>query len=738
MNDVIQPGEILEILKSRIAGFEPEKGEAEIGKIVRAGDGIAVAWGLDNAMAGELVTVEVESGDVVDGMIMNLEEETVGIILYSGYEAVKEGDIVKRAGKVAEVPIGENVLGRVLDPLGNPIDGKGPVQMEKTGRVEVKGPGIVQRRNVEEPLQTGLKAIDSMIPIGRGQRELIIGDRRTGKTAIAIDTIINQKQANKDDKVYCFYVAIGQKRSSVVQIVEKLQKYGAMEYTTVVAATASDPAAFQYLAPYAACAMAEYFRDSGKHALVIFDDLTKHAQAYRELSLLMRRSPGREAYPGDIFYLHSRLLERAAKMSDDQGGGSLTALPIVETQEGDVSAYIPTNVISITDGQIFLEADLFNSGLRPAINVGISVSRVGGDAQIKAMKQTAGSLRINLAQFRELAAFMQFSSDLDPATKKQLDRGERLTEILKQGQYEPLDVFKQVAVIKAGVSGRLDKYPTAKLRRYQNELFDYLDSEAKEFMEKFRAEAAFSDEIEAELEKVFDAFEEVFKPDAAVDGIDAGYTINMAMAMSQRSGINRDMLKIVERVTARELASPSLEKELEQIISGEDTMEKDRFDKLVENCDIIDCQDGEDMDKAFDLAVIKLAPRVGVGMDDLKEKLLEREATSSTALSPFFAIPHIVTQGENVFEMLIMRSKKGVRFSDSAPNVHALFFLIGTMDQRHFHLVALSAIAQIVQDPTFETKWLEAEDPAELRNLILGAERKREVDKDGKPKKKDD
>ncbi len=731
MNDVIKPGEILEILKSRIAGFEPDTREAEIGRIVRAGDGIAVAWGLDNAMAGELVSVEVESGDTVDGMVMNLEEETVGIILYSGYEAVKEGDVVKRAGKVAEVSVGESVLGRVIDPLGHPIDGKGSLETDSSGKVEVKGPGIIQRQNVVEPLQTGIKAIDSMIPIGRGQRELIIGDRRTGKTAIAIDTIIHQGKANPDDKdkVYCFYVAIGQKRSSVVQIVDKLQKYGAMEYTTVVAATASDPAAFQYLAPYAACAMAEYFRDNGKHALVVFDDLTKHAQAYRELSLLMRRSPGREAYPGDIFYLHSRLLERAAKMSDEFGGGSLTALPIVETQEGDVSAYIPTNVISITDGQIFLEADLFNSGLRPAINVGISVSRVGGDAQIKAMKQTAGSLRIDLAQFRELAAFMQFSSDLDAATRKQLDRGERLTEILKQGQYEPLDVLKQVVIIKAGVSGRLDKYPTAKLRRYQSELFEYIDENKAEFLEELRQEAALSDAISAELEKIFDDFEEVFKPDAAVEGIDAGYTVNMAMALSQRSGINRDMMKLVERVTARELASPTLEKELEQIISGEDTMEKDRFDKLVEECDIVDCDD-DDLDKAFDIAVIKLAPRIGVGMDDLKKMLLKREETSSTALSTFFAIPHIVVEGENMFELLVMRSRKGIRFSETAPNVHALFFLVGTKDQRHFHLVALSAIAQIVQTPSFETSWLAAESAADLRKLILAAERKRETEKD--------
>ena len=730
MDDKIKTGEILEILKNRIAGFVPDGGEAEIGKIIRAGDGIAVAWGLDKAMSGELVQIEVASGEVVDGMIMNLEEETVGIILYTGYEQVKEGDIVKRTGKVAEVPLGEGVLGRVVDPLGNPIDGKGEIESQTTGRVEVKGPGIIQRQNVDEPLQTGIKAIDSMIPIGRGQRELIIGDRRTGKTAIAIDTIINQQQANDDEKVYCFYVAVGQKRSSVVQIIEKLRQYGALEYTTVVAATASDPAAYQYLAPYAACAMAEYFRDNGKHALVVFDDLTKHAQAYRELSLLMRRSPGREAYPGDVFYLHSRLLERAAKMSDEEGGGSLTALPIIETQEGDVSAYIPTNVISITDGQIFLEADLFNSGLRPAINVGISVSRVGGDAQLKAMKQTAGSLRIDLAQFRELAAFMQFSSDLDPATKKQLERGERLTEILKQGQYEPLDVFKQILIIKAGITGRLDKYPTAKLRRYQKELFAYADKNAQEFMKKFRNIASFTDEIEDEIEKLFDAFEDIFRPDSAVDDIDAGYTVNMAMAMSKRSGLNRDMLKIVERITAHELSSPTLEKELEDIISGEDSMEKDRFDQIVEKCRIIDLDLTKKKEEAFEIALAEIAKNVDINTDEVYEKLIEREKTSSTALSPFFAVPHVVLEGENIFELLIMRSRKGIYFSDTAPNVHSLFFLLGTMDQRHFHLVALSAIAQIVQDPTFETNWLKAVNADELRKLILKAERKRETKKE--------
>ena len=413
-------------------------------------------------------------------------------------------------------------------------------------------------------------------------------------------------------------------------------------------------------------------------------------------------------------------------MSEEEGGGSLTALPIIETQEGDVSAYIPTNVISITDGQIFLEADLFNSGLRPAINVGISVSRVGGDAQIKAMKQTAGSLRIDLAQFRELAAFMQFSSDLDPATKKQLERGERLTEILKQGQYEPLDVFKQIFIIKAGITGRLDKYPTAKLRRYQNELFEYLDTTAADFMKKFRSAGVFNDEIEKELEKVFDDFEDIFRPDAAVDDIDAGYTVNMAMAMSKRSGINRDMLKIVERITAHELSSPSLEKELEEIISGEDSMEKDRFDQIVEKCRIIDLDLTKTKEEAFEIALHEIVKEVEIDKDVVYQKLLEREKTSTTALSPFFAVPHVVLDGENIFELLIMRSKRGIYFSDVAPNVHSLFFLLGTMDQRHFHLVALSAIAQIVQDSTFETNWLKAVNIEELRKLILTSERKRE------------
>ncbi len=721
MRDEIKPDEILDLLRKRISGFEPETGEMEVGRVIQAGDGIAQVWGLDNIMSGELVEVDVSGDTPVTGMVMNLEEQTVGIILFSDYERVREGCVVRRTNRVAEVPVGESLLGRVVDPLGNPIDAQGPIAADTFSRVERKGPGIIDRQNVVQPLQTGIKAIDAMIPIGRGQRELIIGDRRTGKTTIAIDTIINQKQDQQDGPVRCFYVAIGQKRSSVVQLIETLKRFGVMEYTTVVAATASDPAALQYLAPYSATAMAEYFRDRGEHALVVFDDLTKHSQAYRELSLLMRRSPGREAYPGDIFYLHSRLLERAAKMSDAEGGGSLTALPIVETQEGDVSAYIPTNTISITDGQIFLEADLFNSGLRPAINVGISVSRVGGDAQIKAMKQTASSLRIDLAQFRELAAFMQFSSDLDAATKKQLDRGERLTEILKQPQYSPIDVLKQVLILKAGVSGRLDKYPTAKLLHYQRELFDYIDSEGQGVLETLRAAGSITDEVEDELNALFDAFEERFRPDSVEDGIDSGYTVNLAMALSQKSSrINRDMLSLVERVTSRELSSPSLEKELEQIITGNDALEEDRFRTLVTNCEIIDYDKSTRMEPVFRFAAKRMAKSFdGLSTKEMYEKLIAREQSSSTALKPFFALPHIVTPGKNEFEMLIVRSKHGVAFTEAAPEVHALFFLAGSIDQRHFHLVVLSTLALIVNHPSFEESWMAARSAQDLRDLIL-------------------
>ncbi len=720
MREEIKPSEILEVLKSRISGFAPETTEVETGRVLQAGDGIAQVWGLDSILMGELVEIDLESGAVVNGMVMNLEEETVGVILFSDYAQVREGNRVRRTRKVAQVPVGESLLGRVVDPLGNPIDGLGPVEAAQWNRVEVKGPGIIDRRNVDEPMQTGLKAIDAMIPIGRGQRELIIGDRRTGKTTIAIDTIINQKNSSDEDRVYCFYVAIGQKRSSVVQLIETLRRHGVLQYTTIVAATASDPASLQYLAPYAATAMAEYFRDSGRHALVVFDDLTKHSQAYRELSLLMRRSPGREAYPGDIFYLHSRLLERAAKMSEEMGGGSLTALPIVETQEGDVSAYIPTNIISITDGQIFLETNLFNSGLRPAINVGISVSRVGGDAQLKAMKQTAGSLRIDLAQFRELAAFMQFSSDLDEATKNQLGRGERLTEILKQPQYSPIDVFKQIMILKAGTRGRLDKYPTEKLLNYQRELFAHLDGEEAEFMGKLRSRAAFDRDMEKEADALFDRFERKFRPDASASGVDSGFNLNISLAMSQgSSSINRDMLKLVERLTAREFSSPTLESEIEEIITGKDETESDRFERMILSCQFVDYDESPYMEELFKAMVGKFSD-TGLDEGELYKRFIAREESSSTALSPFFAIPHIVVDREGVFEMIAVRSKRGIMFNEMMDEVHSMFFLAGSQDQRHFHIVVLSALAKIVQHPRFEKGWLEAADGDGIRELIKG------------------
>ena len=723
MRENIKPAEILEILKSRISDFAPEAEEVEIGRVIQAGDGIAQVWGLDNILSGELVEIDVQGGNIIKGMVMNLEEETVGIILFSEYEKVGEGCTVRRTRQVAEVPVGKELLGRVLDPLGNPLDGLGRIATEKKNRVEVKGPGIVERKNVDAPLQTGIKAIDAMIPIGRGQRELIIGDRRTGKTTIAIDTIINQTKSSGDDQVYCVYVAIGQKRSSVVQLVETLKKQGVLKNTIIIAATSSDPAALQYLAPYAATAMAEYFRDNGMHALVVFDDLTKHSQAYRELSLLMRRSPGREAYPGDIFYLHSRLLERAAQMSDGNGGGSLTALPIVETQEGDVSAYIPTNIISITDGQIFLEADLFNSGLRPAINVGISVSRVGGDAQLKAMKQTASSLRIDLAQFRELAAFMQFSSDLDAATKQQLNRGERLTEILKQHQYEPIDVFKQIMILKAGTSGRLDKYKTEKLLNYQSELFDYLESSAVSFMAQLRKEKAFTPEFEKAAEQVLEDFESTFRPEAADTDIDSGYTLNLSMALSQRtSRISRDMFKLVERLTARELASPSLETELEEIMTGKDQVETDRFEQLIQSCEIIDYGGSGSFKDLFKTASGHLASK-HLSSKEINKKLIEREKSSSTALSSYFAIPHIVVEGKDIFKLLVVRAKNGIEFSEENSSVYSIFFLVGSNDQRHFHLVVISSLAQIVQNPEFKKDWLEAEDTESLREMLLEIKR---------------
>ncbi|MFA5060061.1 MAG: F0F1 ATP synthase subunit alpha [Candidatus Omnitrophota bacterium] len=503
MSTTIRPDEISAILKKQIAGFEKKLDSYEIGTVLNVGDGIARVYGLSNVMAGELV--EFSCG--LRGMVLNLEEDNVGVAVFGEDKHIREGDEVKRTQKIASVPVGEKLIGRIVDALGVAIDGQAPIEAKEFRQIEVKAPGIIQRQNVHEPLQTGIKVIDALTPIGRGQRELIIGDRKTGKTTIAIDTIVNQRGQG----VFCFYVAIGQKRSTVAQVYEVLKKHGAMEYTTIVAATASDPAPMQFLAPYSGCAMAEYYRDSGRHALIIYDDLTKQAQSYRQISLLLRRPPGREAYPGDIFYLHSRLLERAAKMSKQQGAGSLTALPIIETQAGDVSAYIPTNVISITDGQIYLDTDLFNAGQRPAVNAGLSVSRVGGDAQVKAMKQTAGTLRLDLAQYRELEAFSQFASDLDPATRKQLERGHRLMNVIKQGIQHPLPVVKQVAIIYAGVNGFLDDILPKDIARFEAELNNALDSHYADFVKLFDSVRQLTPEIRAALDELLTAVKKGFK-----------------------------------------------------------------------------------------------------------------------------------------------------------------------------------------------------------------------------------
>jgi F-type H+-transporting ATPase subunit alpha len=492
----LKPAEISSILKKQLAEFDQKVEVSDVGLVLSVGDGIAHVHGLSGAMAGELVKFP---GDIA-GMVLNLEDDNVGIAIFGEDFHVKEGDEVKRTGRIASIPVGDAVKGRIVDALGNAIDGGSPITNAEYRKIEVKAPGIIERADVREPLQTGIKMIDSLTPIGRGQRELIIGDRKTGKTTIAIDTIINQRGENE----MCFYVAIGQKRSTVVQVYETLKKYGAMEYTTIVAATASDPAPMQFLAPYSGCAMAEYYRDSGRHALVIYDDLTKQAQAYRQLSLLLRRPPGRDAFPGDIFYLHSRLLERAAKMSDKNGGGSLTALPIVETQANDVSAYIPTNVISITDGQIFLETDAFTSGQRPAMNPGISVSRVGGDAQVKAMKQTAGMLRLELAQYRELLGFAQFASDLDPATRRQLERGHRLMQVMRQNVHDTLPVAKQIAIIYAGINGYLDDIPVNKVRTIEQQIYEALDREPREYIELVNRHRTMTDDVKAALERVLE------------------------------------------------------------------------------------------------------------------------------------------------------------------------------------------------------------------------------------------
>jgi F-type H+-transporting ATPase subunit alpha len=498
----IRAAEISEVIKQQIADYNREVEVNETGVVLSCGDGIARIYGLDKAAAGELLQFPHD----IFGMVLNLEEDNVGAVLFGETRAIGEGDEVRRTGRIAEVPVGQGLRGRVVNALGLPIDGKGPIASTENRRIELKAPGIVSRQPVKEPLQTGIKAIDTMIPIGRGQRELIIGDRQTGKTAVALDTIVNQRGGD----VTCIYVAVGQKRSTVAQVVEKLARAGAMEYTTVVAATASEAAPLQFIAPYTGCAMGEYFRDNGQHALIIYDDLSKHAVAYRQLSLLLRRPPGREAFPGDVFYLHSRLLERAAKMSADCGGGSLTALPIIETQAGDVSAYIPTNVISITDGQIYLESDLFFSGVRPAVNVGLSVSRVGGAAQIKAMKQVAGTLRLDLAQFREMAAFAQFGSDLDASTQKMLARGVRLVEILKQPQLQPQPVEKQVLIVYAATNGFVDSLPAESMPRFESELFDYVESKHPQALTALREKRELTNEVKAQLNAVLEEFKSRF------------------------------------------------------------------------------------------------------------------------------------------------------------------------------------------------------------------------------------
>jgi len=499
----IKADEISSIIKERIDNFELSVDIEETGKVISVADGIAQVYGLKNVMAGEMV--EFENGE--QGIALNLEESSVGIVILGTGKGITEGTSVKREGKLLKVPVGDAVVGRVVNPLGEPIDSKGPIETKEFRFVEEKAPGIMARKSVHEPLQTGLKAIDALVPIGRGQRELIIGDRQTGKTTVAVDTIINQKGQD----VVCIYVAIGQKQSTVAQVVKKLEEHGAMDYTIVVNAGASDSAALQYLAPYAGVTMGEYFRDNSRHALIIYDDLSKHAVAYREMSLILRRPPGREAYPGDVFYLHSRLLERAAKLSDDLGAGSLTALPIIETQAGDVSAYIPTNVISITDGQIFLETDLFNSGIRPAINVGLSVSRVGGAAQIKAIKQVAGTLRLDLAQYRELQAFAQFASDLDETSRKQLERGQRMVEVLKQPPYSPLPVEKQIVIIYAGANGYLDDIDATSVTKFEAELYPFIEAKYPSILEDIKTKQKIDDEIKAQLNKILDEFKATFE-----------------------------------------------------------------------------------------------------------------------------------------------------------------------------------------------------------------------------------
>lgn len=729
MENRVTSGEIVSMLRREIEQFTPEIESSEIGEVMKVGDGIAQVYGITGVMSGELVEIDVPGFKTVTGIALNLEVDSTGVVLLDESHHVKEGYTVRRTKKVASVPVGKELLGRVVDPLGRPLDDGPPIVGKQWMPIEARAPGIIERYNVCEPLFTGIKAIDALVPIGRGQRELIIGDRRTGKTAIAIDTIINQAVNCNKGEMHCFYVAIGQKLSSVVRLVEKLREHGALEYTTVVCATASDPAPLQYIAPYAGCAMAEYFRDSGRHALIVYDDLTKQAQAYRQLSLLLRRPPGREAYPGDIFYVHSRLLERAARMSNDRGGGSLTALPIVETQAGDISAYIPTNVVSITDGQIFLESNLFNSGLRPAINAGISVSRVGGAAQNKAMKQTAGTMRLDLAQFRELASFSQFSGDLDSATKTQLSRGERLTEILKQKQYHPLAIMHQVMIMYAGTHGYLDGYPVNKVAAYERHLHLFLDTKYNAFMDNLRAVGSITDEIDSEAKAVLDDFVTMFDPAMSLEQIDEGFTIGMAMAISKSVGIGRrEMLQIIERATAQELVSPSLDTELNTIYKqreNDDGSTQDRFDMVLTTCTVLDITEQLSFEQLFKIAADTLTTELMVDADDVFDRLVEREKASSTALTPIFAVPHIMVPGEKKFSILVVRSRHGIHFTSVAPDVHAVFFLIGSIDERTTHLLALAGIAQIVNAQEFEKKWLQAPDSEALRSMMLAVHRKK-------------
>lgn len=502
----IKAEEISQIIRAQIKDYEKKIEMSETGVVLSVGDGIARVYGVENCMSMELL--EFPHG--ILGMALNLEEDNVGVAILGEDTHIKEGDIVKRTGRIAQVPVGDAVIGRVLDPVGNPLDGKGPVETKEFRRIEMVAPGVVARQPVKEPMYTGYKAVDAMTPVGRGQRELIIGDRQIGKTAMVVDAIINQR----DSDIICIYVAIGQKKSTVAQVVEAFRRHGAMDYTVVVSACASDPATLQYIAPYSGCAMGEYYRDSGRHALIVYDDLSKQAAAYRQISLLLRRPPGREAFPGDIFYNHSRLLERAAKLNDEMGGGSLTALPIIETQQGDVSAYIPTNVISITDGQIYLEPGLFFSGVRPAVNVGLSVSRVGGSAQVKAMRQVAGSLRLDLAQYRELEAFAQFGSELDKATQAQLNRGVRLVEVLKQPQYQPMPAEKQILIIYAGTRGVLDKYPVEAVQRYEKELFEFVDAKHPYIFQELREKWVISEELDQKIQKALQEFDSVFQVQA--------------------------------------------------------------------------------------------------------------------------------------------------------------------------------------------------------------------------------